>query len=88
MVLSGKVDGIWACRGNVVHCRLFAEPDMLLDMLIVIGPSAQGGKILEVHAGRDEEKVCSRLKLQTEDIVRLQVNLLSVLKSSTRRGAP
>lgn len=68
-------NGIWACRGTIVHCREFAQPEMLTDAFAVIDSYSNSGAILEIHQGPDlnEDSICSRVGLSPTIIMRLQV---------------
>ena len=65
----------WCCRGAVVHTPPFGEPEILEDTLLVIGPTHQGGKILEMYPGREQPAACSRFGVDPKDVIRLEVRL-------------
>ena len=56
-----------------MHTPDFEKPQVLEDVLLVVGPAGQGGKILEMCPGADEPAVCSRLGVDTKDVTRLEV---------------
>ena len=56
-----------------MHMTAFAQPELLVDKLVVIGSAKEGGIIQEICPGDQESRVCSHFKLNAEDVVRLKV---------------
>ncbi len=67
----------WACRGTLVHMPTFAQPELLVDKLVIVGPATQGGRIQEISPGDEESQVCSRFGIDPQDVVQLQVSVRS-----------
>lgn len=65
--------GAWCCRGALVHNPSLGSLEVLEDMLLVIGPTHQGGTILEICPGTEEPAACSRFGMDREHVVRLEV---------------
>ncbi|DBA75076.1 TPA: hypothetical protein ACH3X1_010409 [Trebouxia sp. C0004] len=62
----------WACRGTIVHIKTFAQPQLLVDHIVIIGPTEDGGTIQAICSGDKEPEVCSRFDIDTQSIVRLE----------------
>lgn len=55
-----------------MHMTAFAQPQLLVDKLVVIGSAKEGGIIQEICPGDQESRVCSHFNLNAEDVVRLK----------------
>lgn len=64
----------WACRGTIVHTKSFAQPQLLMDHIVIIGPTEDGGTIQAVCSGNEEPEICSRFGIDTHTILRLEAS--------------
>ncbi len=54
--------------------KSFAQPQLLVDHIVIIGPAEDGGTIQAICSGNEEPEVCSRLGIDTRSIVRLEAS--------------
>lgn len=62
--------------------KSFAEPQLLVDHIVIIGPTEDGGTIQAICSGNEEPEVCSRLGIDTQSIVRLEVSEQNFIRSA------
>ncbi len=54
--------------------KSFAQPQLLVDHIVIIGPAEDGGTIQAICSGNEEPEVCLRLGIDTQSIVRLEAS--------------
>ncbi len=74
MTQSQATSTTWACRGTVVDMKSFAQPQFLVDYVVVVGPTEDRGTILAICSGNEEPEVCSRFGIDTQSVVRLEAS--------------
>lgn len=60
----------------------FAQPQLLVDKLVIIGPTEDGGTIQAICSGNEEREVCSQLGIDSQSIVRLEASDQKFTRSS------
>jgi predicted enzyme involved in methoxymalonyl-ACP biosynthesis len=54
--------------------KSFAQPQFLVDYVVVVGPTEDRGTILAICSGNEEPEVCSRFGIDTQSVVRLEAS--------------
>ena len=62
--------------------KSFAQPQLLVDHIVIIGPAEDGGTIQAICSGNEEPEVCSRLGIDTQSIVRLEASEQNFIRSA------